>query len=514
MSRHPVYRHAKERGAASMRAVTNSQIARRICSTTCSAGDLYRKLTMTDDNAAMSLFHINRPDFLHQGERARLIPVVADTSKEERIVSSTLATFMSVDEFAKGLLASLGMRLGKTSRVECFTEIVFKNKDKGVSKIRPDGLIVVTTGNKQWMAIVEAKIGKTELQHEQIINYLDLAKEHAIDAVITLSNQFSASATHHPLSVPKTKIRNVELFHWSWTYLIAEAVMWVKYHGVHDPDQAFILEEYIRYLQHDSSGVIGFERMNSSWKDVCTAAQNRLALKKNSAEIQDSVTSWHQFLRNLSLHLGLSVGENVSVHLNRAHKNDAIKRLDDDAALLANEQILEAEFDIPGAADRIRFVADAKTRSVAVSMKLKAPEERATTKGRINWFMNQLKKSTNPNLCIRVDWPGRAPDTMAMLSRVREEGIEILLPENSSLKPKGFEAVLTHDLGARFKGAKTFIQESEPLLLEFYEQAGQYLQEWVAPPPSVKSKNAETMIEDIEDETLEETSINSNSAAA
>ncbi len=446
----------------------------------------------------MTLFTIQKPDYLASGERARLIPVLADTSKEGRITSSTLAAFMSVDEFAKGLLDSVGVRLGKTSKVECFTEIVLQGKDRSASKIRPDGLIVVTTGKKQWSALVEAKIGKAELQSEQVETYLDLAKEHKIDCVITISNQFAASPTHHPLTVSKTKTRSVSLFHWSWTYLIAEAVMWVKYHGVTDPDQAYILEELVRYLQHDSSGVTSFDRMNSTWKDVCSSVQNRITLKKSAQEVLDSVGSWHQFIRNVSLHLSLAIGETTTIYLKKAHRDDANKRLDDDAAQLAHEQTLTAEFDIPDAASRIKLTADVETRSVTACMRVKAPEERATTKGRINWFVGQLKKTTHPDVAIRAIWPSRAPDTMATLSTIREQGIEALLCDNSSLKPTAFEVTLTRDLGAKFKGAKTFIQESEPLLLEFYEQAGQHIKEWVAPPPKIKTKNTEALIDDVE----------------
>lgn len=447
----------------------------------------------------MSLFTIQRPDFLASGERARLIPTIADTSKEGRITSCTLASLMSVDEFAKSLLTTIGVRLGKTSKVECFTEIVFQNKDKSASKIRPDGLIVVTTGNKKWMALVEAKIGKAELQPDQVEAYLDLAKEHKIDAVITLSNQFAATPTHHPLTFKKVKTRSVDLYHWSWTYLIAEAVMWVKYHGVTDPDQAYILEELVRYLQHDSSGVLSFDRMNGTWKDVCTAVQNRIPLKKAAPEVQESVGSWHQFVRNVSLHLSLSIGANVSVFLKKAHRDDAAKRLDDDCHQLVAEQTLSAEFDIPDAAGRIKMVADAETRSVIVSMRLKAPDEKATTKGRINWFIGQLKKATHPDISVRAIWPSRAPDTMAPLSAIREEGFEKLLCDNKSLKPVAFEVVLVSDLGAKFKGAKTFIDLTEPLLLQFYEQAGQHLKEWVAPPPKIKTKNAEALMEDVDE---------------
>lgn len=200
--------------------------------------------------------------------------------------------------------------------------------------------------------------------------------------------------------------------------------MWVKYHGVNDPDQACILEELVRFLQHDSSGVSSFDRMNSSWKDVCSSVQNRIALKKGSNEVQESVGSWHQFIRNITLHLSLSIGEDVTVYLKRAHK------------------------------------------------------------------------TTDDSIAVRVFWPGRAPDTMATLAQIKERGIYILLSDNSSLKPAAFEVVLTRDLGAKFKGTKTFVQESEPLLSEFYEQAGRHLEEWVAALPKVRARNAEALIED------------------
>ncbi len=449
----------------------------------------------------MSSFNltINKPEFLISGERARLIPVNSLIRKEGRITSCFLAAFMSVEEFASGLLASIGVRLGKTSKVECFTEVVFKNKDPKADKIRPDGLIVVTTGKNRWMALVEAKIMKQELNLEQIENYLGLAKEHGIDAVITLSNQFAAIPTHHPTEVKKSKLRGVSLYHWSWTYLIAEAVTWVKYRGVSDNNQSYILEELVRYLQHDSSGVLPFDRMNSTWKEVCREAQNRIALRKNSNEVLDSVGSWHQFVRSLALHLSVAIGDSVTVYLKRAHKDNAIKRLDDDAALLTDNMTLQAEFDIPGATDRLKFTVAVATRTITASMWLKAPEERSTSKGRINWILNQLKKINNDNVAVRVKWAGRRHDTMASLATIREKGLDVLLREDHSSKPVSFEVELTRDLGAKFNGPKTFIQYAEKLPRDYYEQVGQHLKRWVASPPKVKTHDTEALIEGEDD---------------
>lgn len=46
------------------------------------------------------------PAILTRGERARLFPVLADTSKEGRSLSIFLACFQNVDEFGRSLLGS------------------------------------------------------------------------------------------------------------------------------------------------------------------------------------------------------------------------------------------------------------------------------------------------------------------------------------------------------------------------------------------------------------------------
>lgn len=47
------------------------------------------------------------PSFLSSGQRARLIPVVADTSKEERAASIFLATLSAVPAFAASMLTTV-----------------------------------------------------------------------------------------------------------------------------------------------------------------------------------------------------------------------------------------------------------------------------------------------------------------------------------------------------------------------------------------------------------------------
>jgi hypothetical protein len=41
-----------------------------------------------------------------------------------------------------------------------------------------------------------------------------------------------------------------------------------EHRGIADPDQAYILGELIRYLEHPRSGALEFEDMGSSWVSV------------------------------------------------------------------------------------------------------------------------------------------------------------------------------------------------------------------------------------------------------
>ena len=157
---------------------------------------------------------MERPDYLIQGEVARLFPVLATTSKEGRTTSIVLACISKVDEFGAELMATLGQRLGKRAKLETFTEIVFKIEKIKV-KDRPDGLIVMRNGAKEWRALVEAKVGNAELGSEQVEKYREIAKEQGVDCVITISNQFATTPANHPLDDVRKSRSKIPVYHWS-----------------------------------------------------------------------------------------------------------------------------------------------------------------------------------------------------------------------------------------------------------------------------------------------------------
>ena len=365
----------------------------------------------------MKLFDYDVPDFLESGERARLMPTAKDSNKEQKVTSSLLASIMAVNEFGRELLTDVGAPAFKRSKISCYTEVVFKGN--GDKKIRPDGLIIVEAGKKRWSALVEAKVGNNPLQKDQIEAYLDLAKEHNIDALITTSNQFASIQTHHPVNVAKVKTKKVSLYHWSWMLIMTKAILLATNKNVSDPDQAFILEELIRYLQHDNSGVLSFNKMDASWKVVCSANHQNIPLRKSAPEVASAVSNWHQLTRFLALQMSVAVGEPVNAYLTRAQQSDAKKHLDDDIQTLVESGKLHSEFLIANAASRLQLSADFKRRTLSTSMRLDAPKDKQQVKSRVSWLIRQLSKCDSDETIIRLIWQGRAQDTSTTLRELK-----------------------------------------------------------------------------------------------
>jgi hypothetical protein len=181
---------------------------------------------------------------------ARLFPITgiggAD-EQERRGTSVLLAVMQSVKKFGQVLLTE--RCAAPTGKVETFIEVPF---DLGPKRPRPDGLIRVTRGQKQWVALVEVKAGRVDLKAEQVNSYLDVAREQGFDAVITISHEVATTPGVHPVQVDRRKTRRVGLYHLSWSRIHTEALIQQTNHVVTDPDQAWILSEFIRYIEEPS----------------------------------------------------------------------------------------------------------------------------------------------------------------------------------------------------------------------------------------------------------------------
>jgi hypothetical protein len=427
-----------------------------------------------------------KSELLMTGERARLFPVLAETSKEGRTLSILLACFETVDNFGKSLLVDLGVKVGARTQIQTYTEVVLK---KGGDKtVRPDGLIVVKSGTTTWTALVEAKVGNSDLNAEQLESYLEIAKLNGVDALITISNQFAPLPTHHPVKLSTAALKKAKVAHWSWMYLLTQATLQLGNDEITDREQRVILNELVRFLSHPSAGVKGFDQMPAAWTDVTGTVQAGGTISAKSEAAHEVVGAWYQETRDLSLILSRQLGEDVSVRVPRAHVRDPELRMKSDLLILASENCLRAEFDVPNTAGVIEVCADLRKRSVFSSMYVAAPADRKSTKARLSWLVRQLQKSNPEGIHIRFIWPGRGQSTQHPLTVLRER------PEIADEADKvvsSFEVVFARDLGARFSQRKNFVTELEQTLPDFYEQVGQHLKAWQPTAPRIKEDRSE-----------------------
>ncbi|MBV7255545.1 hypothetical protein KCG44_01965 [Pacificimonas sp. WHA3] len=426
------------------------------------------------------------PETITRSERARLFPILSEKSIEGRTLSVFLSTLTHVRPLAAALLAPLGQRIGTTARLRAYTEVSFK-VEKGESRDRPDGLIVIDVGKRRWTALVEAKVRKNELNDDQLGRYLAVAKANKIDAVITISNQFSAVPHHHPVSVNAPK--GVELFHFSWMHILTEAQLLVMNEAVDDADQLYVLREFIRFISHDSAGVQSYTQMPAAWSDICNAVQAGAAMQRGDV-VTDVVEAWQQECRDLSLILSRQLGTPVNQKLTRAEIKNPEIRVKNDGVELCNDHRLKVTLEVPDAASPVNICADLRRRTIQVSMSLTAPGDKKSNRARMNWLLRQMPSDDIASLYVRAQWPGSSPPTQQSLVALFNEP-DLIAEGKEKMTLTGFEILHICDLGGRFAQRRTFIDELEMAVPAFYEHVGQHLKAWAKPAPKLEQSRAE-----------------------
>lgn len=426
-----------------------------------------------------------KPDYLIQGEKARLIPVGAESNKEARVLSVGLAMMTQIPALSKNLLASCNYRLGTRAKLAAWTEVTLGSKD---NKDRPDALLQITNGKTIWTALIEAKIGKATLSEEQVSKYVALAREYNIDAVITVSNQMVARADHHPITIPKNQLRKVQLFHWPWAWIQSEAEILRANNGVNDTEQSYMLDEFIRFLGHHSTGIESFTQMNKGWKAVVKEAVSQTKLKRTDQDVEETVGAWLQEQRDLALLMSKHIGKNVHLKMDRKVKDDPVARLKHRIADFCDTNTLFTTLQIPDAASDLLIQANLPTRSISVSMRLKAPQDKKSTPARVNWLLRMLKEAeSDARIIVKASWPSVIDDTSCALTELRENPDRIQC-SNPKHAPTAFEVVLLLDSAVRFSGSRTFIEDVEEATRSFYDLVGQNLKAWQPSPPKPISR--------------------------
>ena len=438
------------------------------------------------------------PKFVVQGETARLFPVLSTTSKEGRATAILLACIGLISELGIKLLGSLGQRVGKRANLMTYTEIVLKSQPNE-ARDRPDGLIVLRVGAREWRALIESKIGNANLSSEQIERYRVLAKDNQVDCVVTISNQFATHPTSHPLEEVRKSRSKVPVFHWSWMHILTTVELLISSGEVKNRDQLMILNELRRFLTHESTGVKGFDRMPKEWTDLNKLVSSGGAIPARSPEAITVVEAWHQETRDLSLILTRMTEERVSEKLPKKHAGDPAQRQKDELAELRDRHRLVSMLEIPDAAAPVEVVADIMRRSIDVGMTLRAPQDKKSTKARLNWLLRQIKSDNVEDLHVRLFWPGSSESTQFPVSELRAN-MDICEEGKKHLTPRAFHVFLSKRLGARFTQQSNFIADLEAIVPEFYGRFGSRLAAWKKSAPKIKETKSSP--EDVSTEAI------------
>lgn len=419
-------------------------------------------------------------------ERARLFPISgiggAD-EQERRAASALLAVIQSVREFGRAITLPMGAPAG---RLSAFIEVRFNDGDK---KLRPDGLIQVVFGRRTWTALVEVKTGRHELIASQIESYLDVARKHKFDALLTISNQVVAMPGVHPVQLPKARMQAAKLHHLSWSQIRTEALIEQANKSVSDPDQAWILAEFIRYLEHSRSVAIDFDDMGPSWVHVRDHARTGTLhpQDKGAANVADRFGGLISFA---AMWLSRELGTGVRPLVPQAQLGDPAKYLQEAVATLTDTGRLHGALRVPAAVAPIKVTADLRAGLIHCAVTVPAPREgRSTT--RVNWLVRQLKTAP-AHLCIEASttWQrGRGP--ARTLDKARTDPKCLL--ESPDHELRAFTLSLSANAGtARGQGHGSFVNSVIAAVDKFYTDVVQHIKPWAPAPPKVRESDPPT----------------------
>lgn len=411
---------------------------------------------------------------------ARLIPtsgIGGAQEQEKRATSALLAVLGAVKEFGRSITVALG---APTGQISTYVEVPFELSDK---KLFPDGLISVRRGGRSWTALVEVKTGRNQLEPAQVQNYVQVAREQGYQAVVTISNEIPAVEGEHPIKLDRRLLRTVDLRHLSWSKVLTEAVIQKEHRGVADPDQAWILGELIRYLEHPKSGALEFEDMGPMWVPVrdSIAAGTVRPVDKGLEEV---ATRFEALLRFASLRLGRRLGTEVVPELSRRERVEPQIRIQGHVDTLVRDGSMSGSIRIPNTVGNLRVHVDIRSGRVACSVDVDAPSE-GRSRTRINWLVRQLKSTPDDVRIESFAVRSRGSGVVELITAVRDNP-DLLIGEPSR-ELRSFRISQSTRLGVKRDNSKgSFITSVLDAVDKFYGEVLQQLKAWSALPPRLR----------------------------
>lgn len=421
-------------------------------------------------------------DDAHEVRLFSIAGVKGEREAEQRATAAFLAVLTAVRPLSRRLLCHFGASRAERATIQAWTEVPFE-LDSGET-VRPDGVVQVKSAQQTFVALVETKVGDRRQDIDQIERYMKLARAKGFDCLITISGEVAPFDGAHPTAGADALAGGkVGLHHLSWTRILAETFKELAHHGVDDVEQAWLVSELIRYLEHPNSGVPQSSDMGEHWVDVRDRARDGLLLKP-TAEVMDICRRWDQILHATSMRLGAELGIDVQEVVPRAHRRNPALRDKTTAASLCGHGCLEGRLRIPGAVSDLVVVADLRASRIVLSSEFPAPPNKGA-KGRVGWLVRQLHHSP-ADLTVEAFARGAKTADIAMPLQVIRDQPESI--RHSKDRPAArFRVSQRAEMG---QGRRTvrklgFIDSITESIDRFYGDVLQHLRAIPATPPQM-----------------------------
>lgn len=412
----------------------------------------------------------------------RLIPTYK-VGDEMALTSVLLSSLRLIKEFRHSILSEVNMPKG--GKLYLYSEVEFSTEKNS----RFDGLLLVVRGGIiRDAAILEVKNGKSLLDANQIERYQKLADKYSIPKLITISNEFVSEASQSPVSAKR--IKNVSRFHLPWNYIltIAHILLFKNDSNIEDEDQVEIMNEVVRYIEWEKSGVFGINQMKPGWPSTVKSISSGASIKISDEAVKETVLSWHQEERDMALILSRELGVLVDSGVSK-FKGKLEERLKNDAKSLVETRTLSSTMKVKGAASNITIDANFGRKTIEMTSILIAPKDKSL-RGQIGWLKKQLesceKKSSDSvdkikkELFIDVTFKNSRNTHRCALNNLSS-----LAEEFKGREVKEFKIVFVRDLGTNFSKPRNFVTSIEEMIISYYRGIVQHLKKWQAPSPKI-----------------------------
>jgi hypothetical protein len=284
------------------------------------------------------------------------------------------------------------------------------------------------------------------------------------------------------------------MHHLPWTEILTQAVLQKEYRGVADPDQAWILGELIRYLEHPRSGAMEFTDMGPAWVQVRdgVAAGTLRAGDSGAAQV---AARFDALIRYACLRLGRRLGTDVAPAVNRKDAADPGLRTEALVAQLCSNGTLSGSVKIPGAVGLLQVTADLRAGQIVCHVDIDAPRAgRPAT--RVNWLVRQLRDAPDTTRVEAFALHARGASTAELLRGIREDPATLIGDPSRELR--AFRVAQFTSAGTkRGAGRGSFIDSVLDGIGGFYEQVIQNLKPWIPAPPRLRSDDGVEPVEPV-----------------